>query len=288
MALRLQVGASHDAAAPPATLDHAGIAARIPHSGRMCLLDTLQSWSASTIRCTATSHRDTANPLRCGWCAGGAQRHRIRRAGDGAARHPLCGARRRTAPRLPGQRARRAAARAEARRRRRRRSLSPRNAWRATRGQALYAFALHDERETLLVEGRATVILNATRMTPLQGKRALVTGASGALGAAIAQRLAADGATVLLHGNSRPEALEALAAQHPRRRRPCRVPGLRPHQRRGGSGRLHADARRRTGADHRQQRRHPRRRRVSGHEARHSGTASSTSRCTASSVSRSR
>ena len=49
-------------------------------------------------------------------------------------------------------------------------------------------------------------------MTPLQGKRALVTGASGALGSAIAQRLAADGATVLLHGNSRPEALEALAA----------------------------------------------------------------------------
>jgi len=49
-------------------------------------------------------------------------------------------------------------------------------------------------------------------MTPLQGKRALITGASGALGAAIARRLAADGATVLLHGHSRPDALEALAA----------------------------------------------------------------------------
>jgi 3-oxoacyl-[acyl-carrier protein] reductase len=45
----------------------------------------------------------------------------------------------------------------------------------------------------------------------LQGKRALVTGASGALGSAIAQRLAADGAHVLLHGHSRPEALESLA-----------------------------------------------------------------------------
>jgi 3-oxoacyl-[acyl-carrier protein] reductase len=45
----------------------------------------------------------------------------------------------------------------------------------------------------------------------LQGKRALVTGASGALGAAIASRLAADGAAVLLHANSRPEAVEALA-----------------------------------------------------------------------------
>ncbi len=46
----------------------------------------------------------------------------------------------------------------------------------------------------------------------LQGKRALVTGASGALGAAIASRLAADGATVLLHANSRPDAVQALAA----------------------------------------------------------------------------
>jgi 3-oxoacyl-[acyl-carrier protein] reductase len=46
----------------------------------------------------------------------------------------------------------------------------------------------------------------------LSGKRALVTGASGALGTAIAQRLARDGATVLLHANSRPEAVEQLAA----------------------------------------------------------------------------
>jgi len=46
----------------------------------------------------------------------------------------------------------------------------------------------------------------------LTGKRALITGASGALGAAIAQRLARDGATVLLHANSRPESVEELAA----------------------------------------------------------------------------
>jgi 3-oxoacyl-[acyl-carrier protein] reductase len=48
---------------------------------------------------------------------------------------------------------------------------------------------------------------------PLQGKRALVTGASGALGSAIAKQLAAQGATLLLHGNSRPDALQALAEE---------------------------------------------------------------------------
>ena len=48
---------------------------------------------------------------------------------------------------------------------------------------------------------------------PLAGKRALVTGASGALGAAISRRLARDGATVLLHANSRPAAVEDLAAE---------------------------------------------------------------------------
>jgi len=47
----------------------------------------------------------------------------------------------------------------------------------------------------------------------LHGKRALITGASGALGSAIARRLAADGAHVLLHGHSRPDAVQALAAE---------------------------------------------------------------------------
>jgi 3-oxoacyl-[acyl-carrier protein] reductase len=47
----------------------------------------------------------------------------------------------------------------------------------------------------------------------LQRKRALVTGASGALGSAIARRLARDGAHLLLHASSRPDAVQALAAE---------------------------------------------------------------------------
>jgi predicted hotdog family 3-hydroxylacyl-ACP dehydratase len=45
-------------------LDHAWIAAHIPHQGSMCLLDTVREWSADAIVCTAISHVDPANPLR--------------------------------------------------------------------------------------------------------------------------------------------------------------------------------------------------------------------------------
>jgi 3-oxoacyl-[acyl-carrier protein] reductase len=46
---------------------------------------------------------------------------------------------------------------------------------------------------------------------PLDGKRALVTGASGGLGEAIATRLARDGAHVIVHAHRRLEKAEALA-----------------------------------------------------------------------------
>ena len=45
------------------------------------------------------------------------------------------------------------------------------------------------------------------------GRRALVTGASGELGRAIARRLARDGAHVIVHANSRLEAAETLAEE---------------------------------------------------------------------------
>lgn len=48
----------------PVTLDRAGIAALIPHSGTMCLLARLASWDLQRIVCTATNHRDPDHPLR--------------------------------------------------------------------------------------------------------------------------------------------------------------------------------------------------------------------------------
>jgi predicted hotdog family 3-hydroxylacyl-ACP dehydratase len=49
---------------PALPLTRAWIAARIPHSGAMCLLDEVIAWDDTSIRCTATSHRDPHNPLR--------------------------------------------------------------------------------------------------------------------------------------------------------------------------------------------------------------------------------
>ncbi|MEO6896957.1 MAG: hydroxymyristoyl-ACP dehydratase [Caldimonas sp.] len=48
----------------PETLDHAGIAALVPHRGPMCLLDRMTSWSETGIECIAVGHRDPAHPLR--------------------------------------------------------------------------------------------------------------------------------------------------------------------------------------------------------------------------------
>lgn len=46
------------------TLDAAGIAARIPHAGTMCLLDRLEAWDEVSVHCSALSHRAVDNPLR--------------------------------------------------------------------------------------------------------------------------------------------------------------------------------------------------------------------------------
>lgn len=48
----------------PATLQHADIARRIPHQGSMCLLERVSAWDSGQIRCQASSHRASDNPLR--------------------------------------------------------------------------------------------------------------------------------------------------------------------------------------------------------------------------------
>jgi predicted hotdog family 3-hydroxylacyl-ACP dehydratase len=48
----------------PATLDHAAIAALIPHQGPMCLLDRVVAWDRTRIECVAVNHRDPHHPLR--------------------------------------------------------------------------------------------------------------------------------------------------------------------------------------------------------------------------------
>jgi predicted hotdog family 3-hydroxylacyl-ACP dehydratase len=45
-------------------IDHAWIAAHIPHQGDMCLLQRVEEWDAKHVRCSASSHRAPDNPLR--------------------------------------------------------------------------------------------------------------------------------------------------------------------------------------------------------------------------------
>lgn len=45
-------------------LDHAWIAAHIPHQASMCLLDRVLSWDAQQLSCAALGHRDPDHPLR--------------------------------------------------------------------------------------------------------------------------------------------------------------------------------------------------------------------------------
>lgn len=48
----------------PVTLDHDALARLVPHQGRMCLLDRIESWDAGRIRARALGHRAEDHPLR--------------------------------------------------------------------------------------------------------------------------------------------------------------------------------------------------------------------------------
>jgi predicted hotdog family 3-hydroxylacyl-ACP dehydratase len=45
-------------------LDRAWIESRLPHRGRMCLLDEVLTWNAEAITCRSGSHRSADHPLR--------------------------------------------------------------------------------------------------------------------------------------------------------------------------------------------------------------------------------
>ncbi|MCP4286870.1 MAG: hypothetical protein GY792_20900 [Gammaproteobacteria bacterium] len=45
-------------------LDQNTLRKLIPHTGRMCLLDSVESWDEQRITCTARSHHSADNPLR--------------------------------------------------------------------------------------------------------------------------------------------------------------------------------------------------------------------------------
>ncbi len=51
-------------------LDRAGIAARLPHAGAMCLLDSVLAWTPQSIHCCANNQADANHPLRLNGPAG--------------------------------------------------------------------------------------------------------------------------------------------------------------------------------------------------------------------------
>jgi predicted hotdog family 3-hydroxylacyl-ACP dehydratase len=146
----------------PATLDHAGIAARIPHAGTMCVLDRLLRWDEAEVVCSATSHQAGDNPMRTAsgllapvlieYAAQAMALHGGLLAPPGAGATPgylasvrgvrftvlriddIAGALQVRVQRLAGD-----------------------------DRQVMYAFEVHDDSARLLAEGRATVVLN----TPL-------------------------------------------------------------------------------------------------------------------------
>ena len=144
----------------PATLDRAGIAERIPHRDRMCLLDRLVHWRPDDIHCSSASHRDPGNPLRS---AGGLLAPcAIEYAAQAMALHGSLVAPAGDAP-TPGylasvRQVRLAVATLH--------DVPGDLQVRATRlagdaRQILYQFSVSDEAGSMLAEGRATVVLNA-------------------------------------------------------------------------------------------------------------------------------
>jgi predicted hotdog family 3-hydroxylacyl-ACP dehydratase len=143
----------------PETLDHAGIAARVPHAGAMCLLERLLRWSGDDIVCSVRDHDSADHPLRLDGALPAAATlelasqamalHGALAAGPGAAATPgFLASARDLALHVPRLNDRPGPLQVHATR------LA------GDRGQAIYRFELHDAAGALLAEGRATVVLD--------------------------------------------------------------------------------------------------------------------------------
>ncbi len=145
--------------AQPQTLDHAGIAQRVPHSGSMCLLQRMVGWSVERIACSAISHRDPANPLRTRGVLLAVSA--IEYAAQAMALHGALNAEPGTAPTSGLLASVRSVTLHVPRLDDVAGSLNiVASKLAGDSQQALYAFTLHDDCGRLLVDGRATVILS--------------------------------------------------------------------------------------------------------------------------------
>ena len=147
---------------PAQTLVQAQIAALIPHSGTMCLLQTLDAWDKQHIVCRADNHRDPNNPLRTR--SGLLAPNAIEYAAQAMALHGALIGLEAGVPASPGYLA---STRGVQLHRLRLDDLAGELHITATRQagdarQILYAFTVHHA-DRLLAEGRAAVVLN----TPL-------------------------------------------------------------------------------------------------------------------------
>ncbi len=143
-------------------LDREGITRLIPHSGSMCLLDQLHSWSQTTIHCAALNHNDARHPLRT--VSGLLAPCAIEYAAQAMALHGALLAPK-DGPPAPGYLA---SVRSVQMRVERLDGIDGALQIHAQRtagnaDQILYQFSVNDDSGRALVEGRATVVLN----TPL-------------------------------------------------------------------------------------------------------------------------
>ena len=149
----------------PKVLDRAGIVSRIPHSGTMCLLDSVLAWSASEIRCRIVNHADRSHPLRT--ASGLLAPCAIEYAAQAMALHgALCS----PAGALPARGVLASARGVRLHVARLDNATGPLEVCAVLVAgdpdQALYRFGLSDAQGRLLVDGRAAVVLALTRPPP--------------------------------------------------------------------------------------------------------------------------